>query len=146
MSANSPIDWVISIGWGLSPHASSFNFYLLLWKNCKVYLILVKMSPGNLLAIIPADLLDTLVLHNRARWCSCDEVVLVADCWEDKQWKDNISPWLANCIHNCDQFSSFWWCYWANLLSSVLSHHLFWTVHSRAPRFIAVVVYVFRLE
>jgi len=61
VSANSSTDRVIGIGWGLSPHASSFNLLTASKKNCKVYLILLKMSPGNLLEIIPVDLLDTLL-------------------------------------------------------------------------------------
>jgi len=32
---------------GLAPHASLFNLLTALKKNCKVYLILVKMSAGN---------------------------------------------------------------------------------------------------
>jgi len=28
VSANSTIDWVIGVGWGLSPHASSLNLLL----------------------------------------------------------------------------------------------------------------------
>jgi len=44
-------------------------YLLLRKKTCKVYLILVKMSPGNLLKVIPADLLHTLVYHNRGTGC-----------------------------------------------------------------------------
>jgi len=32
MSANSPVDRVIGVGWGLSPHASSFNLLTALKK------------------------------------------------------------------------------------------------------------------
>ena len=46
MTGNSPIDRVIGVRWGLSPHAS-FSLLTASKKNCKVYLILVKMSPGN---------------------------------------------------------------------------------------------------
>jgi len=59
VSANSPIDQVIGIRWDLSPHASSYCFE----KNCKVYFILVKMSPGNLLEIIAADLAEKHVIQ-----------------------------------------------------------------------------------
>jgi len=47
VSANSATDQVIGVGWGLSPHASSFNLLTASKKNCKVYLILISMSPGN---------------------------------------------------------------------------------------------------
>ena len=71
MFANSPIDRVIGVGWDLSPHAFSFNLLTALEKNCKVYLILVEMSPE----IIPADLLDSLSIFCfsvLARlFCSC---------------------------------------------------------------------------
>jgi len=46
VSANSPIDRVIGVGWGLSPYASACNL-LTASKNCNMYLILVKMSLGN---------------------------------------------------------------------------------------------------
>jgi len=60
MSANSPIDWVIGIRRGLSPHTFSTNLLTASKKNCKVYLILVKKISWKLLKITPADLLDTL--------------------------------------------------------------------------------------
>jgi len=64
VSANSPVDRVIGVGWGLSSHASSFN--LLLQKKFS----LAKMSPGNLLEIISADLLDTLLQQLPFTKCS----------------------------------------------------------------------------
>jgi len=66
VSANSPIDRVIGVGWVLSPHASSYDLltasektakYTLFWSKC------VLESLGNL-EIIPADLLDTLVCYS----------------------------------------------------------------------------------
>ena len=35
MSANSPIDQVIGVGWDLSPHASSFNLLTALKRTAK---------------------------------------------------------------------------------------------------------------
>jgi len=35
VSANSPIDQVIGVGWGLSPHASSFNLLTASNKTAK---------------------------------------------------------------------------------------------------------------
>jgi len=60
VSANSPIDWVIRFGWGQSPHASSFNLLTASKKLQSVLKFGQNVSPGNLLEIIPADLLDTL--------------------------------------------------------------------------------------
>jgi len=47
VSTNSPVDPVIGVGWDVSPHASLFNLLTAVKKNCKVYLISVKVSPGN---------------------------------------------------------------------------------------------------
>jgi len=35
VSIDSPIDWVMGIRWGLSPHASSFNLLTALKKTAK---------------------------------------------------------------------------------------------------------------
>jgi len=62
MSADLPIDPVIGSD-GAYHHILlhlTYHTYCFEKKNCKVYLILVIMSPGNLLEIIPADLLHTL--------------------------------------------------------------------------------------
>ena len=77
MSANSPIYRVIGVGWGLSA-------YLLLRKNFKVYLILVKVSTGNLLEIIPADLLETLILLLFSVICCCYNVTIHCSCVESR--------------------------------------------------------------
>ena len=60
MSAKSPIDRLTGIGWGLSPHASSFNL-LTASKKLQSVLNFGQNVPGKLLEIIPADLLNTLI-------------------------------------------------------------------------------------
>jgi len=59
VSANSPIDQVIGIGWGLSPHASSFNL-LTASKKLQSVLNFGQNVSWKHLEIIPADLLNTL--------------------------------------------------------------------------------------
>jgi len=54
---------VIGVGWmGLASITCFFilMIYLVIQKHCKLYGIVVIMSPGNLLEIISAGLLDTL--------------------------------------------------------------------------------------
>jgi len=59
MSTNSPTDRVYRRQMGLSPGVSSFNL-LTASKKLQSVLILVKICPGNVLEIMPADLLVTL--------------------------------------------------------------------------------------
>jgi len=60
VSANSPIDQVIGIGWGLSPHASSFNLLTVSNRKWQSVLNFGQNVSWKLLEIIPGDLLDTL--------------------------------------------------------------------------------------
>jgi len=60
VSAKSPIDRLTGIGWGLSPHASSFNL-LTASKKLQSVLNFGQNVPGKLLEIILADLLNTLI-------------------------------------------------------------------------------------
>jgi len=60
MSANSPIDRVPGIGWGLSPHASSFHLLTASKKKLQSVLNFGQNVFWKLLEIIPADPLDTL--------------------------------------------------------------------------------------
>jgi len=55
---------VIGIGWMALAIITCFfilMIYLVIKKHCKFYGIVVIMSPGNLLEIISAGLLDTLL-------------------------------------------------------------------------------------
>jgi len=54
---------VIGVGWGLSPHASSFKLKFTVSRTSYSTEFSSKClleTPGNLLEIRPADLLDTL--------------------------------------------------------------------------------------
>ena len=60
VSANSAINREIVVGWGLSPHASSFNL-LTASKKMQSVLNFGQNVSWKLLKVIPADLLDTLI-------------------------------------------------------------------------------------
>jgi len=61
VSANSPIDRVIGVRWGLSLHASSFNLPAAS-KKLQSVLNFGQNASWKLLEIVPADLLDTLAM------------------------------------------------------------------------------------
>jgi len=60
-------DTVIGVGWGLSPHASSFKLKFAVSETSNPIEFSSKClleTPGNLQEIRPADLLDTLLNNN----------------------------------------------------------------------------------
>jgi len=89
-TANSPIDRVIGVGWGVSPHASSSS----LLTATK---ILVKMSPGNHMCSSirhPVHWFCDDKSQSDAVWKS--EILLSSVC----QWNNNRSVHWVNTRHS----------------------------------------------
>ena len=97
MTENSCISQCISRK-HLMLHASLFKLFIVSTKNCNLYWIFVKMSPGNLLEIIPADLLDALSTELCKSDICCLKKQLIIRQWVTSlfelvfRWVFSLSP------------------------------------------------------